>query len=83
MMTTPDLDCLVLSPDDGIFEPLVALEDQVALGQPLGRLHYPRQPDRAPAVIQAPRMGTVICHRPLPMTRLGDCLYIIADGLVE
>ena len=42
MMATPDLDCLVLSPDDGIFEPLVALEDDVARGQPLGRLHNPR-----------------------------------------
>jgi N-alpha-acetyl-L-2,4-diaminobutyrate deacetylase len=83
LMATPDLDCLVLSPDDGIFEPLVALDDQVAPGQPLGRLHKPRQPDRAPTVIEAPRMGTVICHRPLPMTRRGDCLYIIADSLDE
>ena len=83
MMATPDLDCLVLSPDDGIFEPLVALEDDVARGQPLGRLHNPRQPDRSPTVIEAPRPGTVICHRPLPMTRQGDCLYIIADDLVE
>ena len=83
MMATPDLDCLVLSPDDGIFEPLVALEDDVARGQPLGRLHNPRQPDRSPTVIEAPRPGTVICHRPLPMTRQGDCLYIIADDLVD
>jgi len=83
MMATPDLDCLVLSPDDGIFEPLVALEDNVVRGQPLGRLHNPRQPGRAPAVVEAPRPGTVICHRPLPMTRLGDCLYIIADDLAE
>ena len=33
--------------------------------------------------VEAPRPGTVICHRPLPMTRLGDCLYIIADDLAE
>ena len=37
-------------------------------------------PERVPL---APRPGTIICHRPLPMTRLGDCLYIIADDLVE
>ncbi len=83
MMATPELDCLVLSPDDGILEPLVALEDEVARGQPLGRLHNPRHPDRAPTVIEAPRPGTIICHRALPMTRPGDCLYIIADDLVE
>lgn len=83
MMATPDLDCLVLSPDDGIFEPLVALEDEVARGQPLGRLYDPRHPDRAPTVIEAPRPGTIICHRTLPMTRPGDCLYLIADDLVE
>ena len=67
----------------GIFEPLVALEDAVARGQPLGRLHDPRHPDRAPLAIEASRPGTIICHRPLPMTRQGDCLYIIADELVE
>ena len=83
MMATPDLDCLVLSPDEGIFEPLVALDDQVALGQPLGRLYNPRRPERAATVIEAPRSGTLICHRPLPMTRLGDCLYIIADDVPE
>ncbi len=83
MMATPDLDCLVLSPDDGIFEPCVALEDEVASGEPLGWLHNPRQPERVPTVIEAPRPGTIICHRPLPMTRQGDCLYIIAEDLVE
>ena len=81
MMATPDLDCLVLSPDDGIFEPLVVLEDDVAGGQPLGRLYNPIHPDRAPMVIEAPRPGTVICHRTLPMTRPGDCPCIIADDL--
>jgi N-alpha-acetyl-L-2,4-diaminobutyrate deacetylase len=83
MMATPDLDCLVLAPDDGMFEPVVTLEDDVVRGQPLGRLHDPRHPDRAPMVIEAPRPGTIICQRPLPMTRLGDCLYIIADDLDE
>ncbi len=82
MMSTPDLDCLVLAPDEGIFEPLVALEDDVTRGQSLGRLHDPRHPDRTPLAIEASRPGTIICHRPLPMTRQGDCLYIIADDLV-
>ena len=61
----------------------MALEDDVVPGQPLGRIHYPLHPDRTPLVIEAPRPGTIICHRPLPMTRLGDCLYIIADDVVE
>ena len=61
--------------------PLVALEDDVTRGQPLGRLHDPRHPDRTPLAIEASRPGTIICHRTLPMTRPGDCLYLIAEDM--
>lgn len=83
MMSTPDLDCFVLSQQDGLFEPLVELNADVTRGQPLGRLYNPQHPDQAPLVIEAPRPGTIIVHRPLPSTRMGDCLYLIAEDLVE
>lgn len=79
MITTPDLECFVLSPEDGIFEHFVGLEEIVEVGQPLGQLHDIRRPEKLPHVVPSPRAGLIIMRRPLPMTRMGDCLFLIAD----
>jgi hypothetical protein len=79
MITTPDLDCFVLSPDNGIFEHFVGLEETVEAGQPLGQLHNIRKPGNQPLVVPSPRAGLIIMRRPLPLTSMGDCLFLIAD----
>jgi predicted deacylase len=79
IISTPDLDCFVLSPDDGLFESCVSLEDSVDIGQPLGQLHDVRRPEKPALVVPSPRRGLIIMQRALPMTRMGDCLFLIAD----
>ena len=79
IISTPDLDCFVLSPDDGLFESFVSLEETVEAGQPLGQLHDIRRPEKPTLVVPSPRTGLIILQRSLPMTRVGDCLFLIAD----
>ena len=79
MISTPDLDCFALSPDDGIFEHFVGLEETVKAGQPLGQLYDIRKPGNPPHVVPSPRAGLIIARRTLPMTTMGDCLFLIAD----
>ncbi len=79
LISTPDLECFVLSPGDGLFESFVDLEETVKAGQPLGQLHDIRRPEKPALVVPAPRAGLIIMQRPLPMTRMGDCMFLIAD----
>ncbi len=79
IISTPDLSCFVLSSDGGLFESFVNLEETVEEGQPLGQLHDIRKPEKPALVIPSPRPGLIIMQRPLPMTEVGDCMFLIAD----
>jgi N2-acetyl-L-2,4-diaminobutanoate deacetylase len=79
IISTPDLNCFVLCPGDGLLEGFVGLEKTVEVGQPLGQLHDIRRPEEPALVVPSPRSGLVIGLRPLPMTRMGDCMFLIAD----
>ena len=79
LISTPDLNCFVLSPDSGMFEHFVGLDETIEAGQPLGQLHDVRKPGNPPHVVPSPRAGLIIARRPLPMTGIGDCLFLIAD----
>ncbi len=79
LISTPDLNSFALSPDDGMFERFVDLEEIVEPDQPLGQFHDIRRPENPPHVITSPRAGMIIAQRPLPMTGVGDCLYVIAN----
>jgi len=64
--------------DAGIFEPLVALGDEVAAQQPVARLHHPDTPGRAPTEVHAHAPGMVLCQRIPALTERGDCLFELA-----
>ncbi|SDR30366.1 hypothetical protein SAMN05519103_01861 [Rhizobiales bacterium GAS113] len=65
----------VLAPEDGVFEPLAELRDEVKAGDLAGRLLFPQSPWRAPVDILFEVAGFVICRRALAWTKRGDCLF--------
>lgn len=65
--------------EPGIFEPLVALGDEVTEGQLVARLHHPDTPGRAPSSVHARGSGMVLCQRVPALTQRGDCLYQLAE----
>jgi hypothetical protein len=68
-------DYFVYASEDGLFEPLVRLGDEVCAGQAAARIHRPETP-WAPAVELAfQRDGFVLCQRIPGRTKRGDCLF--------
>ena len=65
--------------EDGVFEPLVELGDEVEVGQDAARLHFPESPDRTPEVSRFVGSGMVICKRVPARSRRGDCLFHLAS----
>jgi hypothetical protein len=68
----------VYAEDEGVFEPLVELEEQVEAGQPAALIHPVDTPWRAPAEAAFARAGTVVCARVPGRVRRGDCLFHLA-----
>ncbi len=65
----------VYAPDNGVFEPVADLGDQVKKGQVAGRIHFPETP-WAPAVeFRFARDGYVLCKRVPSRAMRGDCLF--------
>ena len=77
-MVIPDHACYVFAAASGIFEPLVALGDEVKAGQPCGQLHNPADPLRAPIVTHFASDGLVVCLRQPALVEPGDCLAHVA-----
>ena len=65
----------VLAPADGVFEPNVALGDEVKAGDSAGLIHNIEFPERPPVEVPFLYAGTVICQRSLALTQRGDCLF--------
>ena len=60
--------------EDGMFEPVVDLGDEVGDGQFAGYIWNIRQPWRAPAELHFNRGGTVFCKRHPALCQIGDTL---------
>ncbi|HJQ57130.1 MAG TPA: succinylglutamate desuccinylase/aspartoacylase family protein [Vineibacter sp.] len=68
-------DYYVYAPDDGVFEPLAELGDEVRKGQPAGHIHFHDTPWREPSPAHFDHDGVVICKRVPGLSKRGDCLY--------
>ena len=71
----------IYAPENGVFEPLVALGDTVAAGQSAARIHTPETPWRAPVELAFKASGIVMCQRIPARTKRGDCLLHLASDL--
>jgi predicted deacylase len=74
-------DYYVYASEDGVFEPLVDLGDEVVAGRDAGRIHFPDTPWREPVVTRFARDGVVFCRRVPARTRRGDCLFHLGTDI--
>jgi len=75
-------DYFVYAPDDGVYEPLVELGDEVQAGQPAARIHFSDTPWREPSVATFATSGLVLCKRMPALSRRGDCLFHLGTDFV-
>lgn len=78
LVAIPDLEHYEMATATGIYEPVVALGEQVATGDLLGRIHFPETPDRQPEEIRARRSGLLLCKRGPGWVERGDNVAIVA-----
>lgn len=74
-------DYYVHAPEDGVFEPLVDLGEEVVAGAAAGRIHFPETPWRDPVLTRFERTGVVFCRRVPARTRRGDCLFHLGTDI--
>jgi predicted deacylase len=77
ILMATELDDYVLAPESGLFETLVDLGDDVAAGDPVGRMHFLERPDREPVTVVADTSGTVCVVRAIATTQQGDNVCVI------
>ncbi|MEQ8665015.1 MAG: succinylglutamate desuccinylase/aspartoacylase family protein [Rhodospirillales bacterium] len=67
------------SDDEGVLEMLADLGDWVMAGQPLGRVHDIRRPEREPAMYHAATDGLLIGRHHPGLVSFGDCFAVQAQ----
>ena len=68
----------VYASEDGLYEPLVELGDEVRAGDRAGAIHFPETPWREPVVEHFLSDGLVVCKRIPGRSERGDCLFHLA-----
>lgn len=68
-------DWFVYATEDGLWEPLVDLGDEVKKGQPAALIHFPETPWKDPAEVVFDESGIVVCKRIPGRAQRGDCLF--------
>ena len=71
----------VFAPESGLWETLVDPGDEVAEGQPVGRIHFLERPDREPTVVSSPCDGVIVNVRARAATDQGDNIFVAATVL--
>tara|TARA_B100001765_G_scaffold102525_1_gene63399 strand:+ start:739 stop:1749 length:1011 start_codon:yes stop_codon:yes gene_type:complete len=78
-MQMPDPKCFVFSEDKGIYEALIDLDTQVKIGDTLGQVHFPENPDLNPIAYKAQREGFLIGRVHKGLVSPGDFLALVAE----
>ena len=65
----------VYASEDGLYEPLVELGDEVRAGDRAGAIHFPETPWREPVIESFDADGVVVCKRIPGRSQRGDCLF--------
>ncbi len=80
-MHMPDSGCYLIGDDDGLYEALVDLNAEVHEGDPVGQIHFPERPERAPVIYRAGTSGTLIGRTHKVLVVPGDFLALIAHDI--
>jgi predicted deacylase len=78
LMECMDASQYLISPSDGLWEPLVQLGDQVEVGKPVCRLFRADELMSAPQILRSQSVGVVVTKRVPARCRRGDFLVITA-----
>ena len=78
MMHMPDSGCYVISDDAGIYESLIDLNSPVEVGDAVGQVHFPRNPELLPVVYRVERPGILVGRTHKALVESGDFLALIA-----
>jgi N-alpha-acetyl-L-2,4-diaminobutyrate deacetylase len=63
----------------GLYEILAEVGQEVAAGDPIGRIHFIDDAEREPLVHVAPKAGTVILRHVPGLIEKGDCMALIGE----
>ncbi len=77
----PDRSHYVIAPLDGLYEPCFELGAAIREGDVVGRVHFPREPEREPVALRAQHDGLLFAERVPALTEAGDTLAVIAREL--
>jgi len=83
LMEATGMDYYVYAPDDGVFEPMADLGDEVAAESAAGIVHFLETPWLEPSPVQFNCTGMIICKRIPGRVMRGDCLYHLATDLAS
>jgi len=75
LMEATGMDYYVYAPDDGVFEPMADLGDDVTAGSTAGAVHFLETPWLEPSPVHFNCSGMIICKRIPGRVMRGDCLY--------
>lgn len=78
LMDCPEQGAYVMSWNDGLYEPLVEVLDEVRAEQLLGRIYDPDHPAAAPVEVRAERDGLLITRAGRGRVRRGDTIAVVA-----
>ena len=75
MLAADSWEYFTYASEDGLFEPVVELGEEVEAGQRAALIHTPETPWCAPTEVCFERSGMVVCKRVPGRTERGDCLF--------
>jgi len=78
MLDMPDGDCFVFCEDDGLFEPMMDLGDQVKTGDVVARVWPADRTGKPPVDYRARRSGTLASRHFPGLIKSGDCMSVVA-----
>jgi len=78
MLDMPDSDCFVFCEDDGLFEPMLDLGEQVTKGDVVARVWPADRTGKTPVDYTAKRSGILVSLHFPGLIKSGDCLAVVA-----
>ena len=73
----PDGDCFIISDDEGLLEPCIALGETVKAGDVVARIHRIDRTGEAPSEYKAARDGVLIVRHFSGRVKVGDCMAVL------
>jgi N-alpha-acetyl-L-2,4-diaminobutyrate deacetylase len=70
-------DCYSFAPESGLWETFVEVRELVAVGQPLGQIHFIERPERSPVPVLSALEGVVCGVRAIATTEQGDNVAVV------